>query len=177
LWNVSAAKRRLGSFVLGAAFAVSIGSADPAVASKLVSFDSSGYASGTILVRNSERRLYYIIGHGRAIRYTVGLGRPGKEWVGTTYIRGKHLQPAWSPPAVVRRDNPRLADVIPGGSPANPMGAAALTLARGELAIHGTNKPGSIGGYVSYGCVRMYNDEIMDLFGRVSVGTRVVAVP
>jgi lipoprotein-anchoring transpeptidase ErfK/SrfK len=74
----------------------------------------------------------------------------------------------------VRRDNPRLPSVIPGGSPRNPMGARALTLSRGQYAIHGTNRPDSIGHYASYGCIRMHNRDIVDLFGRVSVGTPVM---
>ena len=78
------------------------------------------------------------------------------------------------PPAEIRRDKPSLPDVIPGGSPHNPMGEAALTLSQGEYAIHGTNAPGSIGGFVSYGCIRMYNQDIMDLYARVSYGTTVV---
>jgi lipoprotein-anchoring transpeptidase ErfK/SrfK len=74
----------------------------------------------------------------------------------------------------VKRDRPSLPNVIAGGSPANPMGVAALTLSGGEYAIHGTNVPGSVGGYVSYGCIRMLNNDIMDLYNRVSFGTRVV---
>ncbi len=74
----------------------------------------------------------------------------------------------------MKRDNPSIPDVIPGGSPSNPMGVAAMTLAGGEYAIHGTNRPNSVGGYVSYGCVRMYNQDISDLFDRVEVGTQVV---
>ena len=74
----------------------------------------------------------------------------------------------------IRRDKPSLPGVIPGGAPNNPMGVAALTLAHGEYAIHGTNHPKSIGGFVSYGCIRMYNQDITDLFGRVSLGTTVV---
>ncbi len=76
----------------------------------------------------------------------------------------------------MRRDKPSLPAVIPGGSPRNPMGAAAMTLSGGEYAIHGTNAPGSIGGFVSYGCIRMHNADILDLFGRVSVGTTVVVM-
>ncbi|MGA9561873.1 MAG: L,D-transpeptidase, partial [Pseudolabrys sp.] len=78
--------------------------------------------------------------------------------------------------AEIRHDKPSIPDLIPGGSPRNPMGAAALTLSEGEYAIHGTNNPGSIGGFVSYGCIRMYNQDIMDLYGRVSLGTRVVVL-
>ena len=74
----------------------------------------------------------------------------------------------------MKRDNPNIPDVIPGGSPSNPMGVAAMTLEGGEYAIHGTNRPNSVGGYVSYGCVRMYNQDISDLFERVEVGTPVI---
>ena len=133
-----------------------------------------GYAPGTIVVKTKERRLYYVIGDGQAVRYPVGVGKPGKEWAGTTRIDGKYRQPAWSPPADVKRDNPSIPDVIAGGSPSNPMGVAAMTLAGGEYAIHGTNRPNSVGGYVSYGCVRMFNEDISDLFERVTVGTPVV---
>ena len=148
--------------------------ASPALARPdLVPFNGA-YASGTIVVKTTERRLYLVLGDGHAVRYPVGVGKPGKQWAGETRIDGKYRQPAWAPPAEVKRDNPRLPDMIPGGSPRNPMGVAAMTLAGGEYAIHGTNVPGSIGGYVSYGCVRMLNQDITDLFDRVSVGTTVV---
>jgi len=139
-----------------------------------VPFGTPGYSAGTIVVRTTERRLYLVLGNGEAIRYPVGVGRSGKQWAGVSRIDGKYVNPAWSPPAEVRRDKPSLPAVIPGGSPHNPMGVAAMTLAGGEYAIHGTNQPSSIGGYVSYGCIRMYNQDITDLFGRVSVGTTVV---
>ena len=138
---------------------------------------SGGHMAGTVVVKTGERSLYYVLGGGKAVRYTVGVGRSGKQWTGTTIISGKHLSPAWSPPAEVKRDNPRLPDVIPGGSSRNPMGAAALTLALGEYAIHGTNNPGSIGGFVSYGCFRMYNADVLDLYSRVSFGTPVIVMP
>jgi lipoprotein-anchoring transpeptidase ErfK/SrfK len=131
------------------------------------------YAPGTIVVRTHERRLYLILDSGRAMRYPVGVGKSGKQWEGTTKIDGKYLHPAWSPPDEVRRDKPNMPDVIPGGSPRNPMGVAAMTLAGGEYAIHGTNVPNSVGGFVSYGCIRMLNDDISDLYQRVSIGTTV----
>lgn len=132
------------------------------------------YSAGTIVVRTSERRLYLILDSGHAVRYPVGVGKFGKQWAGTTRISGKYRNPAWSPPAEVKRDKPQLPDVIPGGSPRNPMGVAAMTLAGGEYAIHGTNVPGSVGGFVSYGCIRMLNPDISDLYERVSIGTTVV---
>jgi lipoprotein-anchoring transpeptidase ErfK/SrfK len=145
----------------------------PAEAREVVAFRDS-YSAGTIVVRTSERRLYYVLGDGRALRYPVGVGKAGKQWAGTTMISGKHYRPDWSPPSDVKRDKPFLPNLILGGSGKNPMGAAALTLAGGQYAIHGTNMPGSVGGFVSYGCIRMYNADVVDLYGRVGVGTTVV---
>ncbi len=144
-----------------------------AQAREIVGF-SGNYSSGTVVVRTNERALYYVLGNGRAVRYPVGVGRAGKQWAGTSMITGKYLRPAWSPPAEVKRDKPSLPNVIAGGSGRNPMGAAALTLSGGEYAIHGTNNPGSIGGFVSYGCIRMYNADVLDLYSRVGFGTTVV---
>ena len=134
----------------------------------------SGFARGTIVVKTGERRLYYVIDEQRALRFPVGVGRSGKAWTGIARIDGKYVRPAWSPPEEIRRDKPTLPDVIAGGLPSNPMGAAAMTLSGSEYAIHGTNAPESIGGFVSYGCIRMYNQDIVDLFDRVQVGTRVI---
>jgi len=141
--------------------------------SDIVSVKDS-YMPGTIVIRTGERRLYYIVGAGQAIRYPVGVGRAGMQWSGTASINGKYIEPAWSAPASIRRDYRSLPSVVPGGSSHNPMGAAAMTLSRGEYAIHGTNAPGTIGGFVSHGCIRMHNEDIMDLYSRVGVGTRVV---
>jgi lipoprotein-anchoring transpeptidase ErfK/SrfK len=136
---------------------------------------SDNYSSGTVVVKTGERSLYYVLGNGKAVRYSVGVGRAGKQWTGTAMITGKHLKPDWSPPAEVKRDKPKMPDVIAGGSPKNPLGAAAMTLSGGgQYAIHGTNMPGSIGGFVSYGCIRMLNEDVLDLFSRVSFGTTVV---
>lgn len=156
-----------------AAAAPCLVAATPADARATVNFKSE-YMPGTVVIRHSERRLYYVMGGGKAIAYSVGVGRAGKSWFGTRFIDGKRIKPAWSPPREVKRDNPRLPNVIAGGAPGNPMGAAALTLSGGEYAIHGTNAPGSIGGFVSYGCIRMHNADIMDLYNRVGFGTRVV---
>jgi lipoprotein-anchoring transpeptidase ErfK/SrfK len=154
-----------------AAFAFALG---PAQAhSDIVSVKDS-YMPGTIVIRTGERRLYYFVGAGEAIRYPVGVGRAGMQWSGSAVINGKYIKPAWSAPASIRRDYRSLPSVVPGGSSHNPMGAAAMTLSGGEYAIHGTNAPGTIGGFVSHGCIRMYNEDIMDLYSRVGVGTRVV---
>jgi lipoprotein-anchoring transpeptidase ErfK/SrfK len=157
-------------------FATAMLSVAPAASSAREIVHFKGYSIGTIVVKTNERRLYYILDDGNAIRYPVGVGRAGRAWSGSATIVGKYLEPGWSPPAAIRRDKPSLPDVIPGGSRSNPMGAAALTLSKGEYAIHGTNAPGSIGGFVSYGCIRMFNQDIIDLYGRVSYGTRVVVL-
>ncbi len=136
----------------------------------------AAYSAALLLAaKTSERALYYVLGNGQAVRYPVGVGRVGKQWTGTARISGKYLKPAWSPPDEVKRDKPSLPDVIPGGSPSNPMGAAAMTISGGgEYAIHGTNNPASVGGFVSYGCIRMYNADVLDLYNRVSWGAPVV---
>lgn len=170
---------RIAAARIAAAIAVTIGAgvvmSSPAQARpEMVGMRSTEYSPGTIVVKTGERRLYLILDSGRAMRYPVGVGRAGKQWAGTTRIDGKYTNPAWSPPREVKRDKPNMPDVIPGGSPRNPMGVAAMTLAGGEYAIHGTNAPGSVGGFVSYGCIRMLNADITDLYQRVSVGTTVV---
>ncbi len=134
----------------------------------------SGFAPGTIVVKTEQRRLYYVIDERHALRFPVGVGRAGKEWTGQARIDGKYVRPAWSPPAEIRRDHPDLPEVIPGGNVKNPMGVAALTMRGGEYAIHGTNNPASIGGFVSYGCIRMYNSDIRELYKRVDIGTPVI---
>lgn len=134
----------------------------------------SGFAPGTIVVKTSERRLYFVIDENRALRFPVGVGRSGMAWTGKARVEGKFVRPAWSPPDEIRRDNPNLPEVIPGGAADNPMGEAALTLRGGEYAIHGTNRPQSIGGFVSYGCIRMYNRDIRALYSLVDIGTPVI---
>jgi lipoprotein-anchoring transpeptidase ErfK/SrfK len=133
------------------------------------------YDPGTIVIKTNERRLYLVLDQGHARVYPVGVGKPGKQWAGSEMINGKYRYPDWAPPADVAHDKPFLPALIPGGSPRNPMGVAAMTLSGGgQYAIHGTNNPGSVGGFVSYGCIRMLNADISDLFDRVSVGTPVV---
>jgi lipoprotein-anchoring transpeptidase ErfK/SrfK len=163
---------KAAAFLLGLAS----GAAFPPVAAQareVVPFGEA-VAPGTILIRTAERRLYFVRGDGTAFRYRVAVGKPAKQWFGEARVDGKYVKPAWAPPAEVKRDNPRLPDVIPGGAPNNPMGLRALTLDRDEYAIHGTNRPSSIGTFASYGCIRMLNEDIVDLYDQVSVGTPVV---
>jgi lipoprotein-anchoring transpeptidase ErfK/SrfK len=136
------------------------------------------YPSGTIVIRAREKKLYYTLGDGTAIRYPVAVAKHGKEWQGYATVNGKYLNPDWAPPPVVKRDHPELPNLIRGGSPGNPMGVAALTLDRDEIAIHGTTRKmrASVGTSASYGCIRMLNEDVADLFSRVSVGTPVVMV-
>jgi len=134
-------------------------------------------APGSIVVDSDNHYLYYVLNDGKAIRYPVGVGKRGMAWSGTASIDGKYIKPGWTAPASIRRDYSGLPTVIPGGSPSNPMGAAAMTLSGGgEYAIHGTNNPGSVGGFVSHGCIRMYNQDILDLYEQVSFGTTVVVL-
>ncbi|MCW5681488.1 MAG: L,D-transpeptidase [Xanthobacteraceae bacterium] len=141
-------------------------------ARELVAFDNA--PAGVIIIKTNERALYLTLGDGRALRYKVAVGQRRMQWFGTRYIDGKYMNPAWSPPPEVKRDFPNMPDVIEGGAPNNPMGNRALTLSGGEYAIHGTNRPKSVGQFASYGCFRMYNDDIADLFARVRVGTPVI---
>jgi lipoprotein-anchoring transpeptidase ErfK/SrfK len=133
---------------------------------------------GSVIVSTRQRMLYLVNGDGTAIRYPVAVGMPGKQWFGTRIIDGKHYRPAWSPPAEVRRAKPGLPDVIPGGAPNNPMGAGALTISPGEYAIHGTSASmrASIGRYASFGCIRMLDEDVLDLMARVRVPTRIHVV-
>jgi len=159
-----------------AVLALLLGLAVPSLsgAGEHVAFEAAEAARGSIVIRTGERRLYLVLGSGRAITYPIGVGRADRQWTGASSITGKYVRPNWAPPAAVKRDRPSLPDMIPGGAPNNPLGVAAMTLAGGEYAIHGTNRPGSIGGFVSYGCIRMLNEDVIDLYDRVRVGTKVV---
>jgi lipoprotein-anchoring transpeptidase ErfK/SrfK len=147
----------------------------PAQARQMVSFPSP-YEPGTIVISQSARKLFLVMGPDTAIAYPVAVAKRGKEWSGYAKVDGKYVDPAWSPPQSVKRDHPELPDVIPGGSPHNPMGARAITLDRDEVAIHGTTMAmrASVGTAASYGCIRMLNEDVIDLFDRVSIGAPVV---
>jgi len=152
--------------------------ASPAEAREVVGMRDERFDPGTIVIRTGERKLYYVVSPGEAIRYTIAVGKAGKQWRGIKYVEELQVDPAWSPPAEVKRDNPRLPDVIPGGSPRNPMGARVIGLGpTGQYAIHGTNMPNTIGTAASYGCFRMHNQDVIDLYARVRMGTPVVVLP
>jgi lipoprotein-anchoring transpeptidase ErfK/SrfK len=136
----------------------------PAQAKQSVAVPTS-YPGGMIIIKQSERQLYFTNGDGTAIRYPVAIGKTGKAWRGKTYIEGKFIRPDWSPPEVVARDHPELPSLIPGGAPNNPMGERALTLQLDQVAIHGTTikMRKSVGTAASYGCIRMLNEDVVDL--------------
>ena len=136
----------------------------------------SGYSPGTIVVSTSERRLYYVLGNGTAIRYGVGVGRPGFTWAGTKTIARKAEWPDWTPPAQMLKRRPDLPRHMVGGE-ANPLGARAMYLGGSIYRIHGTNAPETIGTRVSSGCLRLTNEDVIDLYSRVNVGTKVIVLP
>ena len=163
---------------LSGAIAASLVFLAPAIVQAHQAVNFTGYSAGTVVIKTGQRRLYFMLTDNTAMQYPVGVGRRGMAWSGTAYVDGKYLKPAWSPPDMIKRENPRIPNVIPSGSPSNPMGAAALTLSGGnQYAIHGTNAPSSVGGFVSHGCIRMYNSDILDLYGRVGLLTKVVVLP
>jgi len=132
---------------------------------------------GTILIKTSERRLYYVLPGGKAIKYGVGVGRRGFSWRGTKRISRKSKWPTWTPPASMRAREKKRGRILPvqmAGGPRNPLGARALYLGGSLYRIHGTNAAHAIGGAVSSGCIRMLNSEVKDLYSRVRVGTRVI---
>lgn len=161
-------------FMAGGISLVAVGlSASAAGARQLV--EGARAPAGIVLIDNRTRRLIFGLGGGQAIAYPVAIGRAGRNWVGQTSIVRKEPNPIWQPPEIVRRDSPHLPRVVPPG-PTNPLGTRALVLARPEYAIHGTNAPHTIGTAASYGCFRMFNRDVEDLFERVHVGTPVVVV-
>jgi lipoprotein-anchoring transpeptidase ErfK/SrfK len=130
-------------------------------------------AAGSIYISTSERRLYLMLGNGQARRYGIGVGRDGFRWTGTHHVTSKKVWPGWTPPADMRARRPDLPRHMAGGIE-NPLGARALYLGSTLYRIHGSNEPETIGRAVSSGCFRMTNDDVVDLYNRVSVGTLVV---
>ncbi|MCV9940842.1 L,D-transpeptidase [Boseaceae bacterium BT-24-1] len=134
---------------------------------------SGRQAPGTVVVSTSQRRLYYVLGQGQAIRYGVGVGRQGFSWSGTKTVTRKREWPDWRPPAAMLKRRPDLPRYMEGGME-NPLGARAIYLGSSLYRIHGSNEPDTIGAAVSSGCIRMTNRDVTDLYDRVRPGTKVI---
>ena len=128
---------------------------------------------GTIIINTAERRLYYVLGEGRAVRYGIGVGRVGFTWKGVKTVTLKKEWPAWTPPPQMLKRRPDLPRHMVGGVD-NPLGARAMYLGSTLYRIHGSNEPETIGQAVSSGCFRMTNDDVVDLYDRVRIGTKVI---
>lgn len=139
---------------------------------EVVSFPSSAQP-GQVIVSFGDRRLYWIYRRGEAISYPIAIPREKSRWQGATSVSDKRVNPGWTPTAEMRRENPRLPVHLPGGHSMNPLGVRALYLGSSMYRIHGTDAPWTIGTAVSKGCIRMYNQDVLDLYPRVSIGTRV----
>jgi lipoprotein-anchoring transpeptidase ErfK/SrfK len=135
-----------------------------------------GQRPGTIVISTSQRRLYYVLRNGQALEYGVGVGRRGFSWSGTKTVSMKREWPDWTPPSQMMRRRPDLPRHMAGGID-NPLGARALYLGSSLYRIHGSNEPDTIGAAVSSGCIRMTNNDVVDLYNRVKVGTKVVVLP
>ncbi len=131
------------------------------------------YSAGQIVVSFGDRRLYYTIGKGRAISYPIAIPKGEARWSGVHRISAKKVNPPWTPTAQMRRENPKLPAFVPGGHPRNPLGVRALYIGNTLYRIHGTDAPWLIGQQVSHGCIRMFNRDVVDLYRRARIGTRV----
>jgi lipoprotein-anchoring transpeptidase ErfK/SrfK len=131
------------------------------------------YKPGTVIISTAERRLYLVLPNGQALKYGVGVGRPGFAWSGVKTISAKREWPDWTPPSQMLRRRPDLPRHMAGGIE-NPLGARAMYLGSSLYRIHGSNEPDTIGQAVSSGCIRMTNEDVADLYDHVKVGTKVV---
>jgi lipoprotein-anchoring transpeptidase ErfK/SrfK len=131
--------------------------------------------AGTVIINTPERLLYLVEPDGKAIRYGIGVGRPGFTWAGVKTVTMKKEWPDWRPPDEMLRRKPELPHFMPGG-PENPLGARALYLGDTLYRIHGSNEPWTIGSQVSSGCIRMRNEDVIDLYNRVPVGAKVIVI-
>jgi lipoprotein-anchoring transpeptidase ErfK/SrfK len=147
---------------------------DPRYFKQEVSYDGKE-PSGTIIINTPERMLYLVEGSGRALRYGIGVGRPGFTWAGVHNITSKREWPDWTPPDDMLKRRPDLPRHMEGG-PENPLGARAMYIGSTLYRIHGSNEPWTIGTQVSSGCIRMRNEDVIDLYERVKVGAKVVVI-
>lgn len=139
---------------------------------KTVSFDPQ-YTPNQIIVSFGDRRLYWIYKRGRAVSYPIAVPREQSRWQGVTSVSLKRENPSWTPTPEMRQENPKLPSFVPGGHPLNPLGVRALYLGSSLYRIHGTDAPWTIGQAVSKGCIRMHNEDVLDLYPRVPTGTKV----
>ena len=158
--------------IMGGGSAFRSGGGSNPIQRTTVSFQAN-YAPGTIVISTAERRLYLVLAGGQALSYGIGVGRDGFRWSGTHRITAKKEWPSWTPPAQMLRRRPDLPRHMAGGVD-NPLGARAMYLGSTLYRIHGSNEPETIGQAVSSGCFRMTNEDVADLYSRVSVGTTVV---
>jgi lipoprotein-anchoring transpeptidase ErfK/SrfK len=150
------------------------GSGSGPVPRQIVQFEGN-YKPGSIIIDTEQRRLYLVLGNGQALRYGIGVGRDGFRWGGVHRVTAKKEWPAWTPPSQMLARRPDLPRHMEGG-PENPLGARALYLGSTLYRIHGSNEPETIGTAVSSGCFRMVNDDVIDLYNRVSVGATVYVI-
>jgi lipoprotein-anchoring transpeptidase ErfK/SrfK len=136
----------------------------------------TGEAPGTIIIDTPNTYLYLVLGNGKALRYGIGVGREGFTWSGKESISKKAEWPDWTPPAEMIARQPYLPRFVAGG-PGNPLGARAMYLGNTVYRIHGTNDPSTIGHQVSSGCIRLTNEDVIDLYNRVGVGAKVIVLP
>jgi lipoprotein-anchoring transpeptidase ErfK/SrfK len=148
---------------------------EQAIPRQVVIWRHPEFKKGTIVVSTKERRLYYVLGDGRAIEYGVGVGREGFTWSGTKTVTRKREWPDWRPPPQMLKRRPDLPKYMAGGID-NPLGARALYLGSSQYRIHGSNEPDTMGAAVSSGCIRMTNRDVVDLYGRAKIGTKVVVL-
>jgi len=146
-----------------------------AIPKQIVVWRHPEYRKGTIVISTKERRLYYVLSDAQAIEYGVGVGREGFSWSGTKIVSRKREWPDWRPPPEMLKRRPDLPHYMEGGIE-NPLGARALYLGSSSYRIHGSNEPDTIGAAVSSGCIRMTNRDVIDLYDRVKVGTKVVVL-
>jgi lipoprotein-anchoring transpeptidase ErfK/SrfK len=135
---------------------------------------AGNYSTGQVIVSFGDRRLYFVTRPGEALSYPIAIPREQSRWQGVTSVTMKRENPSWTPTATMLRENPRLPRWVPGGHPMNPMGVRALYLGSSAYRIHGTDAPWTIGSAVSKGCIRMYNQDVVDLYPRVRVGAKVI---
>lgn len=148
---------------------------DPRLQRQIVGF-STNEKPGTIVIDTANTYLYFVLGNGQAVRYGIGVGRDGFTWSGVQKIARKAEWPDWYPPAEMLERQPYLPRMTAGG-PGNPLGARAMYLGSTQYRIHGTNDPSTIGQNVSSGCIRLTNEDVADLYERVTVGAKVVVLP